>query len=177
MDEFTVILLLTGSAGAAIIVALAQYWGFFGTRRTRIQISANVEAIKLAEASLAANSNATSSAQTHHEETTISEAPAPFFEDNAAARTSVPTDVSAITGINTTIAHGVGPVLVIAKPKRRTRAKRLPSTTTAQTTPRRRRTAKQPSAVPDASGTAAVAIPTTATTHPEVDATGPAAQQ
>jgi hypothetical protein len=76
--------------------------------------------------------------------TSIQEAPAPFPEESkSSAKTSVPADISAISGMSA-VAASAAPVLVIATPKRRGRPRtKLPSTTTPGAT-RKRRSAKQP---------------------------------
>jgi hypothetical protein len=79
----------------------------------------------------------------------VLEAPPPFEEPQTAftnptiSSTALPTDTTAVTNITNPV-ENIGPVLVIARPKRATRTKRLPSTGT----PRRRRSTRAKTSVP-----------------------------
>ncbi len=83
----------------------------------------------------------------------LQEAPAPFPEEvNPTSSTSTPTDVTALVNMTSPMQGASPTVLVIPRPKRRSRAKRLPGETPS-VAPRKRRSTRSKSIVPEATFT------------------------
>lgn len=145
MEQIT-LLLLAGWAAAIAAIAVTAVKGFSSvTPTTTVAFThapaAAIEEVPAVQPSETATTEAPAvepiSAPTYA--VALAEAPPPFPEESHnTSSTSLPVDVTAVTNIAnpTDIA---APVLVINTPKRRTRARRMPSDPNA---PRRRRTPK-----------------------------------
>ena len=141
MGVETILLLTAGSIAVVAAVIVASLRGAFG--RFRFARMATTDS-QIAQ-TIASQSETTQPAIAVEQNATVQEAPAPFPEDSVA-KTSVPTDVSAISAITS-----VAPVLVIPTPKRARASRRLPSTATTGATTRKRRSVKAKTAVSDVS--------------------------
>ena len=140
MGVESILLLIAGSIAVVAAVTVALFRGAFGRFRFTRMATTDSQI-----AQTVANQSETTQPAIVEQNTTVAEAPAPFPEDSVA-KTSVPTDVSAISAITS-----VAPVLVIPTPKRARASRRLPSTATAGTSTRKRRSAKAKTAVPEIS--------------------------
>lgn len=140
MGVDTILLLIAGSIAVIAAVTIASIRGAFG----RFRLFSRATADSQIGQTIAPQSKPAQTAMVVEQNITVQEAPAPFPEDSAA-KTTVPTDVSAITSLTS-----VAPVLVIPTPKRVRASRRLPSTGTTETT-RKRRSSKAKTTVPDVS--------------------------
>ena len=163
MEQIT-LLLLAGWAAAIAAIAVVAIKGFTSVSPTTTAVFAQASAVAIAEVP-AVRPSETASIEAPAAEpisapssfVAVAEAPPPFPEDSPTANsTSIPVDITAVSNIAnpTEIA---APALVINTPKRRTRARRLPTEPGA---PRRRRATK-PKEISATPGTVdPVSIPT-----------------
>ena len=162
------VLLLAGSAVAAVAIAIAAYVGV-----SKRHASSSIVAVSDVSQSFSVNAE-DSAVQTQRPEikarnsvaqepsvspsaassvsvasAPIQEAPSPFPEESfSSTRTSAPTDVSALANIASPVDTTTRGVLVIPTPKRRVRTKRLP-TGASPPVPRKRRGPRNKPIVPE----------------------------
>jgi len=159
------LLLLAGSVVTVAAIAIAAYRGAFGTKHvtatTQPQFSDPHPITQIEQHEVIATqppsvpgsiANETAAATPVEIGAPMAtapiqeEAPAPFPEDSIASTgTSIPVDITAVANIASPAETAASPVLVIAAPKRRTRSsagKKLPTSATGTTAPRRRRSSR-----------------------------------
>ncbi len=163
------VLLLAGSAVAAVAIAIAAYVGV-----SKRHASSSIVAVSDISQSFSVNAE-DSAVQTQSPEikagksitqpepsvspsaassvsvasAPIQEAPSPFPEESVSpTRTSAPTDVSALANISSPVDTTTQGILVIPTPKRRVRTKRLP-TGASPPVPRKRRSPRNKPIVPE----------------------------